>query len=255
MAIDWTTFTLEVINFLVLVWLLKRFLYQPVLEVLGRRQAGVAHTLAEARRAEAEAAKRRDQFERRLADWGAEKARLRAVLQAELETERGRQLQALSQTLAAERERQRAQEDHRVAEQRRELEAQALLQARRFATRLLSRLAGPELEGRLIEVFIADLAQPPGDGRAGEDRCAGLDVSALGAEDRARIISAFPVAEAQRQRLAAALTARLGRPLPLDWAEDGALLAGLRLTLGPWQLDLTLADELDAFAQAANHGG
>ena len=53
MAIDWTTFTLEVVNFLVLVWLLKRFLYQPVLEVLGRRQAGVAHTLAEARRAEA----------------------------------------------------------------------------------------------------------------------------------------------------------------------------------------------------------
>lgn len=255
MAIDWTTFTLEVINFLVLVWLLKRFLYQPVLKVLGRRQAGVTHTLAEARRAEAEAAERRDQFERRLADWEVEKARLRAGLEAELETERGRQLQALSHTLAAERERQRAQEDHRVAEQRRELEAQALLQARRFATRLLSRLAGPELESRLIEVFIVDLAQSPGDGRAGEDRFAGLDVSALGAEDRARIISAFPVAEAQRQRLAAALTARLGRSLPLEWVEDGALLAGLRLTLGPWQLDLSLADELDAFAQAANHGG
>ncbi len=255
MAIDWTTFTLEVINFLVLVWLLKRFLYQPVIEVLGRRQAGVTRTLEEARRVEAEAAERRTQFERRLADWEAEKARLRAGLQAELETERGRQLSALSRTLVAERERQRAQEDHRAAEQRRELEAQAILQARRFATRLLSRLAGPELEGRLIEVFIADLTQPPGDERAGEDRFAGLDLTALDEEGRARIISAFPVAKAQRQRLAAALTARLGRPLPLDWAEDGSLLAGLRLTLGPWQLNLSLADELDAFAQAGNHAG
>ena len=255
MAIDWTTFTLEVINFLVLVWLLKRFLYQPVLGVLGRRQAGVAHTLAEARRAEAEAAERRDQFERRLADWETEKASLHAALQAELAAERGRQLQALSRTLGAERERQRAQEDHQAAELRRELEAQALLQARRFATRLLSRLAGPELEGRLIEVFIADLAHPPGDESAPEDSFAGLDVSALGAEGRVGITSAFPVAEAQRQRLAAALTARLGRPLPLDWAEDGSLLAGLRLTLGPWQLDLSLADELDAFARSGNHGG
>ena len=48
MAIDWTTFALEVVNFLVLVWLLKRFLYQPVLEVLVQRRAGVARTLEEA---------------------------------------------------------------------------------------------------------------------------------------------------------------------------------------------------------------
>ena len=249
MAIDWTTFTLEVINFLVLVWLLKRFLYQPVLGVLGRRQAGVAHTLAEARRAEAEAVERRDQFERRLADWETEKASLHAALQAELAAERGRQLQALTRTLAAEQERQQAQAAHRAVEQRRELEAQALLQARRFATRLLSRLAGPELEGLLLDVFVADLTDLP------EDQFAGLDIDALGDGGQVHIISAFPVPEVQRQRVASALTARLGRALPLSWVEDPELLAGLRLALGPWQLDLSLADELDAFAQAGNHGG
>jgi len=247
MAIDWTSFALEVINFLVLIWILKRFLYRPVLEVLERRRAGVAQTLEEARRAEAAAAGLKAQFERRLADWEAEKASLRAGLQAELEAERGRQLQALSQTLAAERERQHAQEDHRAAEQRRELEAQALLQGRRFATRLLSRLAGPELEGRLIEVFVADL------GQLAADQFAGLDAAALGEDGRVRISSAFPVAQMQRQSVEEALRARLGRSLPLDWSEDRELLAGLRLTLGPWQLNLSLADELEAFAQAGNH--
>lgn len=253
MAIDWTTFALEVVNFLVLVWILKRFLYQPVLAVLARRQAGVTRTLEEARQAEAAAAGLQAQFERRLADWEAEKAGLRAGLQAELEAERGRQLQALSQTLAAERERQRAQEAHRQEQQRHELEGQAIQVARGFATRLLSRLAGPELERRLIEVFIEDLAHLP------QERLAELDAELAaatpGEERRALITSAFPVAEAQRQRIAAALNARLGRSLHLSWAEDAELLAGLRVALGPWQLDLSLADELHAFAQAGNHGG
>lgn len=40
MQIDWTTFVLEIVNFLALVWLLKRFLYTPVLDVLARRRAG-----------------------------------------------------------------------------------------------------------------------------------------------------------------------------------------------------------------------
>ena len=48
MRIEWTTFAFEIINFLALVWILKRFLYRPVLDTLSRRRAGVERTLAEA---------------------------------------------------------------------------------------------------------------------------------------------------------------------------------------------------------------
>ena len=37
MQIDWTTLVLEIINFLVLVWILKRFLYKPVMEAIAAR--------------------------------------------------------------------------------------------------------------------------------------------------------------------------------------------------------------------------
>ncbi len=248
MAIDWTTFTLEVVNFLVLVWILKHFLYQPVLDILARRQADLTRTLEEARRVEVAAAELRDQFEHRLADWEAEKTRLRAGLESDLEAERDRQFQALTRTLATERERQRAQETHREDLRRRAVEVQAIDLALDFATRLLTRLAGPELERRLIEVFIEDLARLP------EDRLAAMDAAILDGPSPALITSAFPIDEAQRKRITAALTARLGRALPLSWAEDAKLLAGLRLALGPWQLDLSLADELAAFAQAGNNG-
>ena len=38
MEVDWTTFALEIINFLILVWILKRFFYHPVLDIIARRR-------------------------------------------------------------------------------------------------------------------------------------------------------------------------------------------------------------------------
>ena len=49
MQIDWMTLVLEIINFLVLVWILKRFLYKPVMEAIAARQRRVDGKLAEAK--------------------------------------------------------------------------------------------------------------------------------------------------------------------------------------------------------------
>ena len=38
MALDWSTLALEAVNFLILVWLLQRFLYRPVLAAIDRRR-------------------------------------------------------------------------------------------------------------------------------------------------------------------------------------------------------------------------
>lgn len=247
MSFDWTTFALEIINFLALVWILKRFLYQPVLETLAQRRAGIERTLAEARQAEERSAALKTQFENRLADWDQEKATARAQLEAELALERARQMQVLTKTLAEERERSRAQEAHRQDELRRELETQALVQARAFATRLLSRLASPELEARLVEVFIEDFSRLP------DERLAGLRAAVQTPGVRATVASAFALPESQRQRIAAAIAARLDFQLPLDFIEDGNLLSGLRISVVPWQLNLSLANELALFAAASNH--
>jgi F-type H+-transporting ATPase subunit b len=61
MQIDWWTLVLQVINFLVLVWLSWRFLYQPVKEVIQKRKQLAEHAFAEAekRRAEAESERQR----------------------------------------------------------------------------------------------------------------------------------------------------------------------------------------------------
>ncbi len=246
MQIDGTTFVLEVINFLALVWILKRFLYRPVLDVLARRRAEVERTLAEGRAGKAQAEALQSQFETRLAEWDKEKAALRATQEQALATERERRLQALQQELAVERARQEAQATHRQDEQRQALEEQAAAQAGRFAARLLERIADPALEARLVDLLLDDLTQLPA------ESLAGLRAAAHEANVQGKVFSAYPLDEAQRQRLSQALTAQLEQPLPLVFAEDASLVAGLRLAIGPWQLRANLADELTFFAASAN---
>ena len=55
MNFDWTTFLLEILNFFILLWILQRFLYRPVIEVIQARQRNIQATLEDARRLEAEA--------------------------------------------------------------------------------------------------------------------------------------------------------------------------------------------------------
>lgn len=243
MELNWTTFALEIINFLALLWILKRFLYRPVLATLAERRAGIERTLNQASAAQANSATLKTQFESRLADWEQEKAAAHARFDAELASERARQMEALSRDLAAERERSAAQDAHRQETVRRELVAEAGSEARAFASVLLGKLAGPDLEARLVELFVDELAALP------EARLAPLRAG-LNGNGHAVVSSAYPLAEAQRQGLSRAIDARLGTHGQIEFVEDGKLLAGVRLSLGAWQLDFSLAGELGVFAEA-----
>lgn len=68
MELNWSTFILEIINFLILIWILKRFFYKPVLEVIARRRAGIEKTLEDAQALHNEAKALQKQYESRLAD-------------------------------------------------------------------------------------------------------------------------------------------------------------------------------------------
>jgi F-type H+-transporting ATPase subunit b len=62
MLIDWFTVCAQALNFLILVWLMKRFLYKPILHAIDAREKLIAAELADAAKKKAEAQKERDEF-------------------------------------------------------------------------------------------------------------------------------------------------------------------------------------------------
>lgn len=244
MELDWTTFGLEIINFLVLVWILQRFLYAPVTSAIAERKAGIERMLADARAVQAEAESVKRQYEERMANWEHENAQARAQLLQEIEAERARLMTVLHASVEQEREKLRALEQRRAAEARHRLEESALAEGGRFVARLLSRIAGPDLEERIRELMLEDLPQ------VAEREVQVLRAACQDRNARVNVTSAYLLGERQRASLAQALSRVAGQPLACEFGRDPELIAGLRVSIGPWVLRSNLRDELEFFAKA-----
>ena len=92
MELNWTTFILELVNFVVLIWILNRFLYRPVMNVIAQRKAAIQKTLSEAETTRSDAQALQSQYENRLTEWEQEREKARAQLRDEISAERNRLL-------------------------------------------------------------------------------------------------------------------------------------------------------------------
>lgn len=221
MHIDGWTLLLQAVNFLILVWLLRRFLYRPVLAVIAERQAATerVRTEAETARNAAEAARR--SLEEQRTALPAERDRLIAAARTEAEAER-----------AALLEKARDEADHALEEARNRLaeeRAQALEALQRHAADL-----GVQLAARLLRNAPAGSVTVP----LLDDACAAVE--ALSGEQRhalvdgidpvpVRLIAAAALPEADAVRTRDRLAAALGRPVTLEPVEDPSLIAGVEL--------------------------
>ena len=249
MELSWSTFLLEIINFLVLVWILKRFLYKPVLDVIARRRAGIDDRLAEAQRLHDEADTLKAEYENRLADWDHERQQARDALAQEFNEERARQMEVLQTTLAQEREKVQVAESRRRAKAAQEIEHRALQQSAQFAARLFTHAAGPELEARLFDLLVDNLSS------LSSDHIAVLSTQWGEPPEVITVTSAYPFAEDRRQQLEKTLTEVTGLSVPVNYEQTPDLLAGLRITIGAWVLHANVRDELKAFAEFAYAAG
>ncbi len=245
MELDWSTVALEIVNFLVLIWILQHFLYRPVLDTIKRRQQGIEETLGAAEQTRLQAEEQKSQYSNRLSDWERERTEARRSLQSELEQIRAKAQATLQAELDTARKKAAAGESRRQSNAQHAAEMQALRQSARWASKLLAQLSGPELHARLLDLSLAQLDKLPQEIR---DE---LQQSISAADDAAdvQVQSALELSTAQHAELQAALRRLLGRDMSLSIDADASLLAGLRLQIGPWTLRANLKDELQAFAE------
>ena len=229
-----------------LVWILKRFLYVPVLGVIARRQAGIEKTLADAEVLRGDAETLQRQYQSRLADWDQERQQARDQLSQELESEGASKMEALQISLEDERKMASMTDARRQTDAMKKFEETALKQGARFATRLLEQASGPETETRLVELVLTELRKLPREQisalRDGNQKTPGVVV----------VTSAFPLPDDLRQRLQQELTTYINPDISLKFEQESELLAGLRITIGAWVLGVNLRDELEGFITLAH---
>jgi F-type H+-transporting ATPase subunit b len=237
--IDWLIVAAQVLNFLLLVWLLKRFLYRPVLAAMARRQQHIGERLQAAEARERQAGQAQARYEAELERLEARRETLLAAARAEVDAERhALREQARAEIEATEarwrRDLQREQAEF-LAELRREIGSAA----QAVASQWMLELADADLQERMSARLLARVAALD----------PGTRETLAGSREGLTLRTAWPLDEPARAQIAQRLQASLGRPVPVQWVHDETLICGLALEGGGHRLDWDLADRLEGLAQ------
>jgi len=222
MHLDGWTIALQTINFAIVVWLLHRFLYRPVLRIIDSRQAEVQRELDAAKGIE-------DQAREHLSAIEAERNRLPREREAALSAAMAQAQEAAAARHAqAERDAQALLETARrsIASER----ERALEEAQRVALDLAASLARrllAELPLTLrAEAWIERMEQHL-------RSLSAADIAALthqlGPEQALRIVTATPLPSATAEPWRERLQRVLGEAAPMVFEVDEALIAGAEL--------------------------
>jgi F-type H+-transporting ATPase subunit b len=243
MLIDWFTVGAQALNFLILVWLLKRFLYKPILNAVDAREALVAGKLADAEAKEADANKERDAFKKKNDAFDRAHAKLMDKAAGEAAAERTRLLdeaRAAADALSA----KRAADVRRDADSLNQaLALRAQHEVFAIARQALSDLAGVSLEDRLEAVFIQRLHTMDPEAKAS---LAGA-LKAVG--EPALLRSAFELSAAQRTALQDALNTTLSTKVRLRLETAPDLINGIELIAHGQKISWSISDYLTSLEQ------
>ena len=234
MLIDWYTVGAQALNFVILVWLMKRFLYKPILHAIDAREKRIAGELADAAEKEATATKERDEFKRKSEDLDQQRATLLTKATDDANTERQRLFADARQAANALSERRQealrtdAKNLSRAIQQRTQREVFSI------ARKALMDLATTSLEERLTAVFTRRLRELDGPTKAG------LVKALEAASGSALVRSAFELPTDQRAVIQQALNETFSAEVQVRFETAPDLVSGIDLTASGQKVDWSI---------------
>jgi len=246
MLIDWFTVVAQAVNFLILVWLMKRYLYQPILKALDAREKRIAAELADANAKEVEAEAEREEFKRKNDEFDRLHTALLGKATDEATSERQRLLDAARKD--ADSLRARLQDSLRNEYQHLNEEIARRTRAEVFAIarKALTDLAGTGLEERMVEVFVCQLR---GLGQEEKESLAAMlkspDIPVL-------VRTAFELALPQRALIETTVRENLSAGIPIRFEVVPDLVSGIELIMQGEKIAWSIADYLASLNKGVN---
>jgi F-type H+-transporting ATPase subunit b len=238
MLIDWFTVGAQALNFIILVWLLKRFLYKPILNAIDAREKLIAAKLADADTKEAEAQKERNEFQHKNEAFDKQRAALLSKATDEAAAE-GHKLfdeaREAADALSAKRQetlRSDARSLNQALRHRTQQEVFAI------ARRTLTDLAGASLEERMSDVFTHRLRAM--DGKVKETFALALKT----ASGPALVRSAFDLPDKQRAAIQKSFDETFSTQIQIRFETAPDVVSGIELTANGQKVAWSIADYL-----------
>lgn len=238
MLIDWFTVGAQVLNFIVLVWLLRRFLYKPILTAIDAREKRIAKELADADREKNAAQKERAELHDKNQQFGEERGALMAKAILEAKAERERLLEGARQLADETLTKQKMVVHDNAVALADQLKRLAVREVFDIARKALSDLASADLEERLGTVFMRRLRELTPEAK-------GSLAAALKAPNASAILySRFELGAKMQASIRNALNETFSADIGLAFETTPDILCGIELAVSGLRLSWDIAEYL-----------
>jgi F-type H+-transporting ATPase subunit b len=243
MLIDWFTVGAQVVNFVILVWLMKHFLYKPILNAIDAREKRIASELADANAKRTEAEKERADFESKNKAFDDQRSALLSKATGDAKAEGAQLLEKARKDADSLRDTQAAalQNDH--ARMGGQITRMATEEVFGIARKALADLATVSLEERIGEVFTRRLHE-----MSGKDK--DLLAAALKASSEPAVVrSAFAMPTDQQAAIQNALNETFSAVVRIRFETTKEAICGIELSANGQKVGWSIATYISALDQ------
>lgn len=246
MLIDWFTVIAQTFNFFILVWLMKRFLYKPILNAIDAREKRIADELANADKKKAEAQKESDAFKRKNEEFDKQRDELFRKAKQDAESSRQKLLEEARKS--ADALSAHAQESLRndAKNLNQAISRRAQQEVFSISRKVLSDLSSFNLEKSMTEVFVSRLQKM-------DIQSKKVLTDALKSSSASGLVrSTFDLSLEQQTAIQNALNVTFSMDIHLTFKTSPDLIGGIEFIVDGQRLSWSIADYLKSLEEGVN---
>lgn len=238
MLINWFTVFAQAINFLILVWLLKRFLYKPILHAIDEREKAIAAQLARAEAKVSEAQQERDEFQHKNETFAQERAALLKKATDDASAVRQRLFDEARNDADALRGKREAELQLEQRNLNQEIMRWTQKEVFAITRKTLADLASASLEERMGDVFVHRIRELAGEAK--EQLAAAFKTP----NHMVIVHSAFDLPASQRSAIESAVKETFAPDARIQFETAPELVSGIEISIKGHKISWSIADYL-----------
>jgi F-type H+-transporting ATPase subunit b len=244
MKINWFTVIAQIINFFVLVWLLRRFLYKPVLKAIDERENKIASELKDAKAKETEAKKEQAEFLEKNEQFDQQKKKLMDNIIAETNEEREKLLEEARNEAAALRSKLEKSLDDMQENLEHDIAQKTQEEVFAITRKTLKDLASMSLEEQSVNIFVNRLKE-----LKNEEKKKLIDAFKSGS-DSILVRTAFDLPSKQQTEIKSTVNEILGTKTQFQFKTVPKLISGIELTSNGYKLAWSISEYLSSIQKS-----
>lgn len=240
MQINWFTVMAQVINFVILVWLLKKFLYKPVLNAIDEREKKIASRLDEAKTKKEEAEKEKEELKSKNESFDQHKKEKLNEALASAKEQKNNLIEDARKEVSAMRLNQENALTETLEKTKKGLTQKIQKQVFDVCRKTLTDMASVSLEEKVTELFISRI-----EGLDAEKQKKIKEAFTSGNENVV-ITSVFDLTKKLQKEIETSIDKLIGKDTTYEFKTSPDLISGIELSTNGYKLDWSISAYLDS---------